>query len=152
MAKKKSKQAQPQASKAPSWEEVKQLVTQALEKIGEAKTVKITLVGRPGKVVQQEACVVVAMKGKPPGALPKGLPTPPVNSSPTWAVFIANKQWEKVKDALRTHEDDQLIIEGYPVIDPKSGAAVVLTTNCKSVYLERAQREAPKDAKPPQRR
>ncbi len=84
------------------------------------------------------------MKGKEPPSLPKGLPTPPANSAITWAVFIATKQWAKVKDSLQKNVDDQLIIEGYPLIDPKSKASVVLALSVKSVAVERAQREVKK--------
>src|SRR4030095_9395396 len=70
-----------QTSQAPTWEEAKALIVKALQAIAEAKTVKITLIGRPAQVTQQETCVVVAMKGKPPSSLPKGLPTPPSNSA-----------------------------------------------------------------------
>ena len=123
-----------------TWAEAKQLITQAVQNIGEARTVKITLIGRPGRVVEQTNCVVVAMKGKEPPSLPKGLPTPPANSAITWAVFIATKQWTKVKDSITANQEDQLIIEGYPLIDPKSSASVVLATSVKSVAQERAQR------------
>lgn len=129
---------------APSWEEAKQFVIAAIKSIGEAKTVKITLVGRPSRVVQQQSCVVIALKGKEPPSLPKGLPTPPANSAITWAVFIANKQWSKVKDSIQGNGSDQLIIEGYPLVDPKSSASVVLATSVKSVAQERAQREEKK--------
>lgn len=127
-------------SQPPTWEEAKALMIKALQAIAEAKTVKITLIGRPAQVTQQEECVVVAMKGKPPGALPKGLPTPPANSAITWAVFIVNKQWNKVKDSIAANAEDQLVIEGYPMVDPKRGIGVILATNCKSVYQERVQR------------
>jgi hypothetical protein len=125
-----------------TWEQVQGLFQQVKDQPGDAKTVKLTLIGRPGKVVQQPSCVVVAMKGKEPPSLPKGLPTPPPNSAVTWAVFIATKQWEKVTDTLKVNADDQLIVDGYPLLDPKSGANVVLVTTCKSVMQERAAREA----------
>jgi len=127
-----------------TWDEAKLLISQAIQAIGEARTVKITLVGRPGRIIQQQNCVVVAMKGKEPPSLPKGLPTPPTNSAITWAVFIANKQWSKVADSFKTNLDDQLIVEGYPLVDPKSKASVILATSVKSVAQERAQREVPK--------
>lgn len=127
---------------APTWDEVQQLVQAALQQIGEAKTVKLTLIGRPSKIVPQQSCVVVAMKGKEPPSLPKGLPTPPANSALTWAVFIALKQWDKVKPFITQQTDDQLIIEGYPLIDPKSRSSVVLATSCKSLLQEKAQRAA----------
>jgi hypothetical protein len=128
------------AAHAPSWEEAKQLIAQAIKNKGEAKTVKLTLVGRPGKVIEQEGCVVVSMKGKEPPSLPKGLPTLPENSTITWAVFIAKKQWTRVKDSMQKNAEDQLIIEGWPAVDPKRGIAIVLATNCKCVLMERAQR------------
>ena len=96
---------------------------------------KLTLVGRPKKVAKAgEGAVVVSLQGKPPGALPKGLPTPP-ETGITWAVFIANKQWNKVKDSMTTNAEDALIIEGYPLVD-KNGAGVVLATNVKSKLME----------------
>ena len=125
-----------------TWEEAQQLLTQAFESIAEAKTMKITLIGRPSKVIAQPSCVILAMKGKTPATFPKGLPTPPAHSEITWAVFVATKQWEKVKDALQAQEDEQLLLEGYPLIDPKSHANVVLVTSCKSVLQDRAQRAA----------
>lgn len=128
------------------WEEAKQLVLTAIKSVGEAKTVKITLIGRPSKVIQQQNCVVIALKGKEPPSLPKGLPTPPANSAITWAVFIANKQWSKVKESIQGNSADQLIIEGYPLVDPKSSASVVLATSVKSVAQERAQREEKKSS------
>lgn len=124
------------------WDEVTQLTTQALQAIGEAKTVKLTLIGRPSRFVQQPTCVILAMQGKAPASLPKGLPTPPVNSAITWVVFIATKQWNAVKDSINNHPEDNLIVEGYPIIDPKSGANVVLVTSCKSAMQERAARAA----------
>jgi hypothetical protein len=127
----------------PTWEEAKQLIAQAIKQIGEAKTVKLTLVGRPGKVVEQESCVVLSMKGKEPPSLPKGLPSPPTSGAITWVVFVAKKQWSRVKESIATNQDDQLIIEGWPGVDPKRGMAIVLATNCRSVQQEKAQRGAP---------
>ncbi|MCX6050569.1 MAG: phosphorylated adapter RNA export RNA-binding domain-containing protein [Chloroflexi bacterium] len=123
---------------ALTWEQVSALVQQAKEAPGEAKTVKITLIGRPLKIIKQAECVILSMKGKEPGAFPKGLPTPPANSAITWAVFIANKQWEKVAASLDKQPEDKLIVEGYPLL--KDGMAVVLAQSCKSVLLEQAAR------------
>lgn len=38
------------------------------------------------------------------------------------------------------------MIEGYPLVDPKSKASVVLATSVKSVAQERAQRAPERDA------
>lgn len=123
-----------------TWEEATALVTEVIKSVGEAKTVKVTLVGRPQKVVSQKDCVVVSLKGKQPPSLPKGLPAVPEGSAITWAVFIANKQWNRVRDSLTRNSDDQLIVEGYPIVG-KGGVAAVMATSCKSVLMERAQRD-----------
>ena len=52
----------------------------------------------------------------------------------------------KVKDSIKANADDQLIIDGYPLLDPKSGNAIILATNVKSVMLDRAERAAKKPA------
>ena len=131
-------------SQAPglTWQEAIPFIAQVFQSIGEAKNVKITLIGRPGNVVQQPTCVLVSMKGKEPGSLPKGLPAPPEGSAITWAVFIATKQWAKVSESVQKNADDQLIVEGYPVVDTKRGVGVVLASSCKSALMERAEREA----------
>jgi hypothetical protein len=130
------------AVKPPTWEEAKQLIVQAYKSIAEGKTVKLTLIGRPTQVTKQATCVVMAIKGKPPGSFPKGLPEPPAQSAITWAVFVAMKQWDKVKHSLEANAEDELIIEGYPMVDPKRGVGVVLATNCSSKLMQRAEREA----------
>lgn len=124
-----------------TWEQAKALIAEVIQTVGEARTVKVTLIGRPQKVVSQKDCVVVSLKGKQPPSLPKGLPAVPEGSAITWAVFIANKQWNRVKDSITRNNDDQLIIEGYPIVG-KGGVAAVMTTSCKSVLMERAQRAA----------
>jgi hypothetical protein len=129
-----------------TWEEAKALIGQVIKTPAEARTVKLTLVGRPQKVIAQQECVVVSLKGKEPPSLPKGLPPVPEGSAITWAVFIVNKPWNQVKASLEANPDDQIIIEGYPLVG-KNGVAAVMATNCKSVLLERAQRE-PKNQKP----
>jgi len=122
-----------------TWEEAKQLIARVIKTPGEARTVKVTLIGRPLKIIPQKDCVVVSLKGKEPKSLPKGLPAVPEGSAITWAVFIVNKQWNRVKESIEANEDDQLIIEGYPIVG-KGGIAAVMTTNCRSVLMERAQR------------
>jgi len=126
-----------------TWEEAKMLVGQVIKTPGEARTVKVTLIGRPLKVIAQKDCVVVSLKGKPPKTLPNGLPPIPEGGAITWAVFIVNKQWNKVKASIEANEDDALIIEGYPIVG-KNGVAAVMATNCNSVLMERAKREQPK--------
>ena len=143
--KKKRSAAKLSEQRAPlTWEEAKQLIAQSIKTPGEARTVKVTLIGRPLKVIQQKDCVVVSMKGREPKTLPKGLPPVPEGSAITWAVFIVTKQWNRVKESIEANENDQLIIEGYPIVG-KGGIAAVMTTNCKSVLMERAQRSSDKE-------
>ena len=83
---------------AVSWEDAQKIAVAINQTPGKGATVKLTLVGRPKKVAKAgEGAVVVSLQGKPPGALPKGLPVPP-ETGITWAVFIVNKQWNKVKE------------------------------------------------------
>lgn len=143
--KKKRSTAKTTNQRAPmTWEEAKQLIAQVIKTPGEARTVKVTLIGRPLKVIQQKDCVVVSMKGREPKTLPKGLPPVPEGSAITWAVFIVTKQWNRVKESIEANENDQLIIEGYPIVG-KGGIAAVMSTNCKSVMMERAQRAPDKE-------
>ncbi len=63
-------------------------------------TAKLTLIGRPGRVIQAGECVITTLQssGKLP-TLPKGLPAPPAQPT-TFVVYIAAKQWRKVEAAL----------------------------------------------------
>ena len=110
---------------------------------GELRTVKITLTGRPGKVVERGNVVLTIMKSKKePPALPKGLPLPPQEST-NYVVYIATKQWKRVEPAL-DDPDDILIVEGYPVFDQKLGAMAVFAMNTTTRVLQSARREEQK--------
>jgi hypothetical protein len=62
---------------AVSWEEVQADIVEMLKtKLGEA-TVKLTLVGRPLQVKELPSYTAIALQGKEPPSLPKGLPSPP---------------------------------------------------------------------------
>jgi hypothetical protein len=101
--------------------------------------VKITLVGRPGKIVQQGDSVMIGMQSTKAPVLPKGVPTPP--STPTnYVVFIARKQWAKVGDAIQ-NPDDALIVEGFPVIDPQAKSIAVFAQNVTTKMLQAAKRQ-----------
>jgi hypothetical protein len=83
-------QGQPQAPRALTWEEANALVqTLETEPPGEARTMKLTLIGRPGKVETRGQAVMFRMQGKPPGALPRGLPPMPAQPPMTWNVMVA---------------------------------------------------------------
>ena len=101
---------------------------------------KLTLIGRPGKVETRGQAVVFRMQGKPPGALPRGLPPVPAQAPLTWNVMVALRQWNRVKDSLTAHQDDQLIIEGYPFM--QGTQPVLLAQSCVSMLQQRAQKQA----------
>src|SRR5919199_1366771 len=107
---------------------------------GEARTMKLTLIGRPGKVETRGQAVVFRMQGKPPGALPRGLPPVPPQAPLTWNVMVALRQWNRVKDSLATNQEDQLIIEGYPFM--QGNQPVLLAQSCVSLRQQRAQKQA----------
>jgi hypothetical protein len=84
-----------------TWDEILPIVQMlATAPAGEARTMKVTLIGRPGKVEMRQSCVVFRMQGKPPGSLPKGLPPVPTTPPMTWNVMVALRQWNRVKDSL----------------------------------------------------
>jgi len=128
-----------QKTEPPAWAECLDLAPEATKEKGEATTVKITLIGRPGRIVEKGGVVLTTMQGTKPPTLPKGLPAPPAEPT-TYLVYIARKQWVKVAEALQA-SDDRLIVEGYPVFEKRLGAMVVLTTNVTTKNLQVAKRE-----------
>ena len=142
-------QSQPQAPTALTWDEARTLIqTLATASPGEARTMKLTLIGRPGKVETRGQAVVFRMQGKPPGALPRGLLPVPTQAPMTWNVMVALRQWNRVKDSLATHQEDQLIIEGYPLM--QGNQHVLLAQSCISMLQQRAQKQAQQAAQQPQ--
>ncbi|MEW5959372.1 MAG: phosphorylated adapter RNA export RNA-binding domain-containing protein [Chloroflexota bacterium] len=113
---------------------------------GEATTMKITAIGRPGRVIEKGEVVITSMQNSQAPSLPKGLPKPP--DEPTiYVVYMAAKQWRKVKDSLDRNPDDKLIIEGYPRFDRRIGEKGTMTIYAQSVttkLIQQARREAEK--------
>lgn len=107
---------------------------------------KTTVIGRPKQIKKLDACTLLVLGQKAPPAMPKGLPPVPDTSKATIAVFVANKQWEKVEAALKEDPTDEAIIEGYPVNDPKNQLTGVWAQSCTSKNLQRAKREAQANA------
>lgn len=134
--------AQPQdQTRALTWEEASNLMqTLATHPAGEARTMKLTLIGRPGKVETRGQAVVFRMQGKPPGALPRGLPPVPAQPPMTWTVMVALRQWNRVQESLAVNQEDQLIIEGYPAM--QDSQPVLLAQSCVSMLQQRAQKQA----------
>ena len=107
--------------------------------MGGATSVKITVVGRPGKVVEREGVVAVALLSAGMPSLPKGLPVPGTTRT-RYVVLIARKQWTKVAAAL-ADPADTLIAEGYPALEERfAGAITVYATRVTTKQLQAAQK------------
>lgn len=105
--------------------------------IGEARTVKLTLIGRPGNIITKPAgYVMTSMTSTKVPALPKGVPAPPAKPT-VYTVYIATKQWTKVSEALLDPED-VLIAEGFPVFDPDLEGMAVYVSNVSTKKLQQA--------------
>ncbi len=143
-------QQQKQRGKAPTaptppqlpsfqWETADEVITAISKHLGEATTVKVTIIGRPGEIAERQGVIILTMKSTTAPALPKGLPTPP--EQPTnYLVFISQKQWKRVADAI-TNPEDKLIIEGYPTMHPKFTGITVYATQVTTKLLQAAKRQ-----------
>jgi hypothetical protein len=106
---------------------------------GAASTVKITVIGLPGKIIDRGTCMVTSLQSGKVQSLPKGLPTPP-NAATTYTLYIASKQWRRVAEAMKDPEDT-LIVEGFPQLDAQTGSIAVFATNATTKKLQQAQRQ-----------
>jgi len=103
--------------------------------IGRATTVKITVIGRPGKVLDRGQVIVLSLRQDTAPALPKGLPAPATGTR--YALLIAAKQWTKIAATLDADPEDALIAEGYPSLDPRFPQGI--TVHATSVTTKRTQ-------------
>ncbi len=101
---------------------------------------KITVIGRPGAVVEQGQAVALALVSEKVPDLPKGLPEPPAGTR--YTVFVARKQWAKVAEALTADPEDAASIEGYAALDPRVAGSAVYATSATTKRLQAAKRAA----------
>ncbi len=88
--------------------------------------------------VEGQGVVVVALRRTEALTLLKSFP--PLPATPTsYMVFIEQKQWNKVRDAMQ-HADDALIVEGYPVHAPRFAGITVYATQVTTKALQAAKR------------
>jgi hypothetical protein len=130
-----------------TWDESKDISNEALKSPqGEVFVVKITVIGRPGRIIEKNNVVITSMQNSKMPNLPKGLPKPPADPT-VYVIYMAGKQWEKVKDSIAKNSADELIIEGFPMFDKRigqSGAMTIYAQNVTSKLLQQARREAQK--------
>jgi hypothetical protein len=121
------------------WDEAAPIIAELTANVGEASTVKVTVIGRPTQVVERQGVVVVALRSTKAPTLPKGLP--PLPATPTnYMIFVQQKQWNKVREAMQ-NADDALIIEGYPVHEPRFAGITVYATQVTTKALQAAKRK-----------
>ncbi len=106
---------------------------------GGATTVKITVIGRPTQTVERGEVIILGLINETAPSLPKGLPAPPTPTK--YVVLVARKQWQKVADALKNH-DECVIIEGYPTYAPQHAGITVYATSVTTKQLQAAKRQA----------
>jgi len=101
--------------------------------------VKITLIGRPERVIDRDQVVIATLRGGKAPTLPKGVPAPP--AEPTLFIcLIGRKQWNRVAEAIQDPQD-ALIVEGYPVLDRQLRGIVVHVLNVTTKKQQAAQRQ-----------
>jgi len=120
---------------------------EAMSEAGEATTVKLTVIGRPGKVVERGDVALVAMRSEKAPSLPKGVPAPP-SPQTDYMVLVGMKQWRKVAEALAADPADKLLIEGYPTVQPEVAGITVYATSATTTGIQAGKRAA-QQATPP---
>ncbi len=121
------------------WADKAAIYTALRTEKGRVQTVKITLIGRPGRVVEKQDLVITMMtQMQAPTSFPKGVPQPP--TTPTdYTIYIAAKQWQKVAEAMKNPED-KLIVEGFAAFDPALEGMAVFVTNATTKLLQQQKR------------
>jgi hypothetical protein len=100
---------------------------------------KITLVGRPQKIIDRGQCIITTLESSKVPALPKGVPAPAQTATP-YAIYIGSKQWKKVAEAI-TDPEDALIIEGFPQLDLPTKTIAVFTTSVTTKKIQAGKRQ-----------
>lgn len=113
------------------WSEARPLIASALlDPEGTAMSVKLTLIGRPGRIIEKEHVVITTLVSQITPSIPRGVPKAP--EKPTvYLVFISRKQWDRVAKTIADDESAQLLVMGHPVLDQKTEAIVVLGQSVK---------------------
>ncbi len=115
--------------------------TEAMSGAGEATTVKLTIIGKPGTVVERGDVALVAMRREKAPSFPKGVPAPE-SPQTDYMALVGMKQWRKVAEALAANPDDKVIIEGYPTVRPDFVGITVHATSATTTGIQAAKRTA----------
>lgn len=130
------------ASAAPfSWEECAALAATVMDEAGEATTVKITLIGRPGRVQERGELILLGLTSTTAPSLPKGVPAPRAPQQ-AYLVLLSAKQWRTVARALQDDPGDKLIVDGYPTVHPGFAGITVHATSATTTRIQAGKRAA----------
>jgi hypothetical protein len=128
------------------WEKRLEVLQPLLEAKGTVASVKITLIGRPGKVEERKDVFITTVEHAPKETpLPKGVPAFPLDPT-VYTVYMGAKQWRKVEEAIKDLED-ALIIEGVCVYDPELPGMAIHAKNVTTLVLQQKQRDEQAAAK-----
>jgi len=122
--------------------------TEAMSEPGEATTVKVTLIGKPGKIVERGDVVLVALRSEKAPSLPKGVPAPKLPQT-DYMALIGMKQWRKVAEALAADPADKVIVEGYPTVRSDFLVITVHVTSATTTGIQAGKRAAQAQHAPP---
>jgi len=130
------------------WATFSAAAIEAMSERGEATTVKLTVIGRPGTVVERGDVVLVALRSEKIPTFPTGVPAP---SSPTmdYLAMVGRKQWGKVAAALAADPADKVLIEGYPTVRPDFAGITVHATSATTTGIQAGKRAAQQAAPVP---
>jgi len=123
------------------WATFSASATEAMSEVGEATTVKLTVIGKPGKIVERGDVALVALRSEKVPSLPKGVPSPP-SPQTDYMVLVGMKQWRKVAEVLAADPADKLLIEGYPTIQPEFAGITVYATSATTTGIQAGKRAA----------
>jgi len=115
---------------------------EAMNGAGEATTVKLTLIGKPGTVVERGDVVLVALRSEKIPTFPTGVPAPS-SSTTDYMALVGRKQWGKVAQALAGDPADKVIVEGYPTVRPDFAGIIVHATSATTTGIQAGKRAAP---------
>ena len=129
------------ATAAYDWTAFRTDAVEAMNDPGEATTVKLTVIGRPGKIVERGDVALVAMRSEKVPSLPKGVPAAP-SPQTDYMVLVGMKQWRKVAEALATDPADKVIMEGYPTVQPEFAGITMYATSATTTGIQAGKRAA----------
>ncbi len=126
-----------------SWSKRGEVIAIARQESGKATTVKVTIIGKPGKIVERQNFTLLMLKHAGPlPPLPKGIPVPNPIPETTYIVYIGARQWRKVAPVLQQNANDMFIVEGVQLYDAEYQAITVFATSITTKAIQQAARQS----------